>query len=244
MNSVISKKARIGTNVKIGDYCKVYDDVQIGDNSQIEDYSVIGYPTKLAKGSILQIGKNTLIRSHSIIYQGSIIDDDFSTGHRVTIRENSTIGKNVQVGTLSDLQGDLAIGDFTKLHSNVHIGKKSRIGKFVWIFPYVVLTNDPHPPSETLLGVTIEDFSALGTMSVILPGVTVKKGCLVAAGSIVGRTFSEAMLIAGNPGKEIKSVREIKLKDGSGLPAYPWTKHFHKGYPEEEIKKWLENDPY
>lgn len=65
-------------------------------------------------------------------------------------------GKNLQIGTLSDLQGHCEIGDYVRLHSNVHI--KSVPGNFVWIFPYVVLTNDPYPPSDSLVGVTVQDF--------------------------------------------------------------------------------------
>jgi UDP-3-O-[3-hydroxymyristoyl] glucosamine N-acyltransferase len=69
---------------------------------------------------------------------------------------------------LSDLQGHCEIGDYVRFHSNVHIGQKSKIGNFVWIFPYVVLTNDPYPPSNNLVGVTVHDFAAIATMSVIL----------------------------------------------------------------------------
>ena len=38
----------------------------------------------------------------------------------------------------------------------------------LWIFPYVVLTNDPHPPSDMMHGVTVNDFVAIATLSVVL----------------------------------------------------------------------------
>ena len=160
------------------------------------------------------------------------------TGHRVTVREKVKAGKNLQIGTLSDLQGHCEIGDFVRFHSNVHIGQKSKIGNYVWIFPYVVLTNDPHPPSDTLLGVTVEDYAVIATMSVVLPGAYVRKGCLIGAHSSIKGDTEEDMIYAGSPAKKICSTSKIKLHDGSG-DAYPWRKHFHRGYPEDLVRTWI-----
>jgi hypothetical protein len=29
------------------------------------------------------------------------------------------------------------------------------------------------------------------------------------------------------------------LKDGTRRPAYPWRRHFHRGYPDEVVAAWL-----
>ena len=130
------------------------------------------------------------------------------------------------------------IGDYFRSHSNVHIGKRSTIGDFVWIFPYVVLTNDPTPPSEVLVGATLKDYSVVATMSVVLPGVTVGEHALVGAMSTVSRDVPDRMLAAGNPAKPIRSVEEIRLRDGTGRAAYPWPRHFRRGYPPEALAAW------
>ncbi len=139
------------------------------------------YTDRSNKVHPLIIGQKALIRSETIIYGDTVIGDNFQTGHRVTIREKSRIGHNVRIGTLSDIQGDCDIGNYVNLHSNVHIGMKSTIKDYVWIFPYVVLTNDPTPPSETLLGVTIEEFAIIATGSIIMPGKHIGKDALVGA---------------------------------------------------------------
>lgn len=102
-----------------------------------------------------------------------------------------------------DLQGDYQFGHYVRLHSNVHVGKGAKVGDFVWLFPYVVLTNDPRPPSEVRQDVTVEDFAAIATMSVILPGVTVGKGALVVAHSSVSRDVDPDCLVAGAPARFI-----------------------------------------
>lgn len=237
--AIVSSHAQIGAGVSIGAFSIVHDRVRIGAGTRIESHCEIGYPTPLAEDAELVIGENSLIRSHSIFYQGSSFGAQLVTGHRVTVREKTRAGLNLQIGTLSDLQGHCQIGDYVRLHSNVHIGQGSRIGDFVWIFPYVVLTNDPHPPSSLLSGVTVEEFAVIATMSVVLPGVTLGRGSLVAAHSSVNRNVEPDMVVGGSPAKPICPTEKIRLRDGSEQPAYPWRRHFHRGYPAELVAQWV-----
>lgn len=240
--SIISKKAQIGINVTIGDFVTIHDNVVIGDNCIIESYTELGVPNHLSNGDNLIIGKNSHIRSHSIFYEGSIFGDGLITGHRVTVREKTSAGKGFQIGTLSDIQGHCNIGDYVRTHSNVHIGQHSEIGNFVWIFPYVVLTNDPHPPSNVMLGVTLDDFAVIATMSVILPGAHIAKGVLVGAHSSISGKTEEDMIYSGSPAKCIGPTSKLKLRDGSRKPAYPWRKHFTRGYPKHIVDSWNKED--
>ena len=89
-------------------------------------------PTLLAERKSLIIGQDSLIRSYSILYGGSTFGSRLITGYRVTVRERTKAGENLQIGTLSDIQGDCVIGNYVRFHSNVHIGMKSEIGNFVW----------------------------------------------------------------------------------------------------------------
>lgn len=237
-SAIVGENVRIGSNVKIGAFTTVHDNVVIGDGTEIDGYCEIGYPSALATSDRLVIGSNSRVRSHSVIYSGSVFGNGLVTGHRVTVRENVTAGENLQIGTLSDFQGDCRIGDFVRTHSNVHLGKKSVLGNFVWVFPYVVLTNDPHPPSDTLLGVTVHDFAVIATMSVILPGVSVGEHSLVGAHSLVKDNVDAHSVVAGVPARRICKANEIKLTDGSGRPAYPWPGHFHRGYPDSLVEAW------
>lgn len=237
--ALVSPKAVLGKNVQIGAYTIVYDNVMIGDETIIESHCEIGYSSPLADGAPLKIGKGSRIRSHSVFYEGSTFGERLITGHRVTVREKTRAGKSFQIGTLGDIQGHCTIGDHVRFHSNVHIGQHSKIGNYVWIFPYVVLTNDPHPPSNVFMGVTIEDFAAIATMSVVLPGVTVKKGALVGAHSSVTRDVEADSVVVGVPAKFLCPTNQIKLKDGSGKSAYPWRQHFHRNYPDDVVAEWL-----
>ncbi|MBQ4680462.1 MULTISPECIES: acyltransferase [Aeromonas] len=237
--SIVSDKAVIGKNVSIGAYTIIYDNVSIEDDTIIEAFCEIGVSNSLSGGERLHIGRKSHIRSHSVFYEGSVFGASLVTGHRVTVREKTIAGKNLQIGTLSDIQGHCQIGDYVRTHSNVHIGQHSKIGNFVWIFPYVVLTNDPHPPSNVMQGVTVSDYAVIATMSVILPGAYIAEGCLIGAHSSLSGITEADTIYAGAPAKAVGATSKLKLKDGSRKPAYPWRAHFTRGYPEDVVQQWV-----
>jgi len=244
-NIFISSQARVGANVKIGDNTSIYDNVIIGDDSIIDNDCIIGEPLATYysqtnyENPVTTLGANSFIRSHCILYAGSTFGNNFSTGHRATIREYTTMGTNCRIGTLCDIQGYASFGNYCWLHSNVHIGQKSTIGNFVFIYPYVVFTNDPTPPSNICIGPTVGDYSQIAVFNVLLPGVKIGKHCLIGAGSIVGKNVEDYQLVLGNPAKQIKDVREIKSRE-TGEAHYPWPLRFERGMPWKDIgfEKW------
>ena len=241
-NVHIGHNVKIGLNVRIGDNTTIYDNVIIGDNSTISNDCIIGEPTNdyYANLAYLQpvtiIGAGALIRSHTIMYAGSTFGDNFVTGHRVTIRENSVFGRNCQAGTLTDIQGNVTFGDFCKMHSNVHIGEYSTIGNYVFIYPYTVFTNDARPPSNIYKGPTIGDYSVITVHCVILPGVEIGQNCLVGANSVVNKNLPDYSFATGTPAKVLRDVREL-----GGGGQYPWMHNFERGMPWNGIgfEKWI-----
>ena len=236
----ISKKANIGKNVKISDTAKIFDNVTIEDDVSIEDFCLIGFSLNANTSDRLVIKKNTKINSHTIIYQNSHIGNDSVIGHNVLIREKTFIENNVQIGSFSDIEGYSNISSYAKLHSNVHVGQHSKIMNYVWLFPYVILTNDPIPPSNIRNGVTIEPFSIVCTRSTILPGIKLGFGSFVGANSLVNKNLNAETFGTGNPFRIRGDISKIKIPDEKEN-AYPWVGRFNKDYPKniEEIYKDL-----
>ena len=241
-NWIKYRDVTIGKNVNIGHGSIIYPNVVIGDNTFIGPYSILGEPTgsfynensaSVEKHDFKKtiIGPNSVIRSHSIIYEDVEIGDGFQSGHRITIREKSILGINCSVGTLSDIQGSVSIGKYVRLHSNAHIGQHSIIEDYAWIYPYVVLTNDPHPPVYNPKGVRIKKYAVISTSSVIMPGIVIGENALVGAHSVVTKNVDAEMLVVGNPAKVRCNVREIRDENGNQI--YPWKDHLkeNRGYP-------------
>jgi acetyltransferase-like isoleucine patch superfamily enzyme len=239
--ALISPRAVLGEGVAVGPWTVVHDNVTIQGNVTIESHCVIGYPTPLAEGEPLVIAEGSLIRSHSVFYEGSRFGPGLVTGHHVTVREKFVAGAGLQIGTLCDFQGHATVGDYVRTHSGVQINHGTRIGNFVWLFPHVVLTNDPHPPSDGFLaGVTVEDYAVIAAMACVLPGVRIGTRALVAAHSLVTKDVEPDSVVGGVPAKRLASTSDILLKDGSGRSAYPWMRHFHRGYPADIVRIWTE----
>ena len=249
-NVRISPTAKIGKNVKIGDNTVIYDNVEIGDNTIICNDCVIGEPCngyyvnpETYENPKTVIGANSLIRSHTIIYADSVYGEGLQTGHRVTMREQIKMGVHCSVGTLCDLQGHAEFGNYVRMHSNVHIGQHSKLGNYVFIYPYVVFTNDPTPPSNECVGPTVGDFSQIATGSLLMPGIHIGKHCLIGAGSVVTKNVDDYILAVGVPAKAMKDVRDVKDRV-TGKAHYPWPYRFDRNMPWQGIDydKWLETN--
>ena len=69
--AIVSPLAQIGVNVRVGPFSIIHDNVVIGADTVIESHCEIGHPSALAGGRALVIGRGSLIRSHSVFYEGS-----------------------------------------------------------------------------------------------------------------------------------------------------------------------------
>lgn len=234
-NVRISPNAVIGEGVRIGDNVVIHDGVHIGDGAVICNDCVVGEPLSDSHfGSNYHqpetvVGAHALIRSHTILYAGSVFGARFETGHHAVIREHCSIGMDCMIGTFCDLQGHVTMGDFSRLHSSVHLARGSNIGSYVFIYPFAVLTNDRFPPTTETIAPSIGDYTQIGVHAVIMAGVKVGEHCLIAANATVNRDAADHSFMVGSPAVRKNDVRE--LRDAEGKALYPWPARFDRGMP-------------
>ena len=137
----------------------------------------------------------------------------------------------------------MIIGDGSTIHTgarfydpgNIRIGKDSIIGErvvldgrdkiiignHVAIATEVMIYNAEHNvQSENFSSktepVVIEDYVFIGPRAIILPGVKVGKGAVVAAGAVVTKNVDEFSIVGGVPAKVIgeRKVKDLKYKLG------------------------------
>ena len=134
--------------------------------------------------------------------------------------ENISIHNNVYIGHNTILKGyyknEMVIEEGTWIGQQCffHSAGGIKIGKNIGIGPGVKILTSHHKDTDTNLPilheellyepVVIEDDSDLGVNSVIMPGITIKKGTQVGAGAVVTKNFPAYSIIAGVPAKLIR----------------------------------------
>jgi acetyltransferase-like isoleucine patch superfamily enzyme len=127
------------------------------------------------------------------------------------------IGSAIHMGARFYNPANISIGMDTIIgEKGVLDGRdRLRIGNHVAIATEVMIYNSQHDGEAAdfhaiLKPVTIEDYVFIGPRSIILPGVTIGKGAIIAAGSVVTNDVEPFVLVGGVPAK---MIRERKLKD-------------------------------
>jgi acetyltransferase-like isoleucine patch superfamily enzyme len=189
----------------------IYPNVKLGENCIIEDYVIIGaIPRGYSTGQLETVmGDNAVIRSHTVIYAGNKIGDNFQTGNKTNIRELNEIGDNVSIGTLSVVEHHVKIGSGVRIHTQAFIPEYTVLENGCWIGPAVVATNAKYPKSLTakaeLQGPHVMKSAIIGANSTLLPGVRIGEHALVGAGSVVTKDVPDRCVVVGNPAKVTRS---------------------------------------
>lgn len=204
---------------------QIFDNVQLGENVVIGEWCQIGVSPKGAgmlktQGMPLTtiIGKDGIIRSHTVIYAGNVVGSRLQTGHFVLIREQNIIGNNVSIGSYTNIEHHVTIEDDARIHSGVFIPEFCHLKKGCWIGPKVCFTNAKYPRGERvkdeLKGATVGENAKIGANVTILPGIIIGKNALVGSGSVVTKNVPENTVVAGNPAHVVKKVSELVYSDG------------------------------
>lgn len=204
----------------IAETAKVYPNVILGEGAEIGEFCIIGLPPKGKQPGevVTRIGKNAVIRSHTVIYAGNEIGDGFNTGHSALIREDNWIGSDVSIGSHTVIEHHLEIQDGVRIHSQAFVPEFTVLEKGCWLGPNVVFTNALHPQckrvKECLKGATVRSGAKIGANSTVLPDVEIGQNALVGAGSVVVKDVPANSVVAGSPAKVLKNVGDLTCPYG------------------------------
>lgn len=204
---------------------QIFPNVIFFDEPTVGAFCIIGEAPRGKQAGELEtrFGARAVIRSHTVIYAGNVIGDDFQTGHGVLVREENEIGNHVSIGSHSMVEHHVKIGNHVRLHSNVFVPEFSVLEDDCWLGPNVVVTNARYPRSqkvkEQLQGAHIKRGAKIGANATLLPGVVIGENALVGAGAVVTHDVPDGAVVAGNPARVIKHIDEIpeyKTNDKDG----------------------------
>ncbi|MER3415737.1 MAG: transferase [Gemmataceae bacterium] len=194
---------------------RLYPGVELGEGCVIGEYVVLGEPPRqcLPGSQPTRLGRAARVRSHTVIYAGTTIGDDFQCGHACLIREECHIGDRVSIGSHTVVEFRVHIGNGVRIHSQAFIPEYCVLDDECWIGPRVVLTNAKYPAAPKskahLAGVHVGRKAKIGANATILPGVTLGEGCLVGAGAVVTRAVPPGAVVVGNPARIVKHIDDL-----------------------------------
>ena len=185
------------------------------DSLAAGEFVIIGVPPRgQAPGALdTRIGARATIRSHTVIYAGNVIGDDFQTGHGVLIRESNQIGHDVSIGSHSIIEHHVIIGDGVRIHSNAFVPEFSVLEAGCAVGPGTVFTNTRYPWSpgakDTMKGPHVEPGAIIGANVTLLPAVRIGAGALVGAGAVVVTDVAPGVVVVGNPARVVRAVKDL-----------------------------------
>ena len=143
-------------------------------------------------------------RRNSAIPMLNLLDVDARIEPGAIIRDKVTIAKNavIMMGAVINIGAE--IGEGTMVDMNAVVGARGQLGKRVHLGAGAVVAGVLEPPSKDPC--IIEDDVLIGANAVILEGIKIGKGSVVAAGSVVVDDVPAGVVVAGTPAKIIKYV--------------------------------------
>lgn len=171
--AVVSPKAELGQNVKIGPYTVIEEDVVIGDDTEIAANVVIGRWTEIGKRNRIFSGAIIGTESQDLKYKGwrsfTRIGDgnvfrEYVTVNRATAEEGSTIigndnailsychvahdcilGNRIIISNVSTLAGHCIVEDRAGLGGYVGVHQFVRIGSLAYVGGWSKVVKDVCP---------------------------------------------------------------------------------------------------
>jgi UDP-2-acetamido-3-amino-2,3-dideoxy-glucuronate N-acetyltransferase len=149
------------------------------------------------------------------------IADDVRLGRDVKVHAfvnlyGCEIGDETGIGTFVEIQRGAKIGARCKISSHTFICEGVTIQDRVFIGHNVTFINDRYPRATTSSGepqarddwvcvpTLVEEGASIGSSATILCGVTIGRGAIVGAGSVVTKDVAPGTTVAGNPARPIR----------------------------------------
>lgn len=221
----VQKNNTIGENVTIGNNVKIRGN-EIKSNSTIGSDSII-LNSKIGLNS--SIGKNnqiidSFLPSHFSTEEGCKINQSILYGNIKIGRYTSLWGPNLDINTG---KSNINIGNFCSIARNVTMqtynhNSKKMTSYFIGQNFFKEKWENEHVYKK--VGIEIKNDVWIGSHSVILGGVTIHNGAVVAANSVVNRDVPAFSIVGGNPAKIIGyRFDEKTIKTIEKIAWWEWT---------------------
>jgi acetyltransferase-like isoleucine patch superfamily enzyme len=153
---------------------------------------------------LISIHTNSVIRGELLI---------FAHGGKIDIGKSCYIGEGTRIWSAESIK----IGDrcFISHNVNIHDTNSHSLDSDLRFKHIETIILSGHPKDNDFdiqsSPVNIHDDVWIGFNAVILKGVTINQGAIVAAGSVVTKDVPPFSVVAGNPAQVVKTIKSLPL---------------------------------
>jgi UDP-N-acetylglucosamine acyltransferase len=172
--AIVSPKAKLGVEVRIGAYAVVGEEVELGDGCVLHEHAVVRGPSKFGAGNVfhpfcviggdpqdytfrgeqveLETGEENIFREYVTISRGTVKGDGITrVGNKNFFLAYSHVGHDCQIGSNTlfvngaTLAGHVTVQDFVTLGAFSPVHQFCRLGRYSYIGASTVITQDVPP---------------------------------------------------------------------------------------------------
>ena len=177
----VSPEAKIGNNVKIGNFTNIYDNVEIGDNCEIHGNVTIYPGARIGSGVRIFPGAVISAIPQDLKFRG---EETFAyIGDGTTLRECVTVNR----GTAS--KGETSVGSNCLIMAYNHVAHDCKIGN------RVIMSNNCQLAGE----VVVDDFAVLGGGCLVHQICHLGKNIMLQGGALVNKDIPPYVKAAREP---------------------------------------------
>ena len=180
-----------------------------GRGVHLDSGVLLSYPQRIHLGHGARIARNVALRANSPL------DPAISIGDQCMVQDGALLNASEGFVHVGDRTW---IGPFCVIYGNGGV----RVGRDVMVAAHSCITSVGHRHDELHIPmmaqgievgpVTIEDDVWIGMNCTILPGVTIGRGAIVAAGAVVRGNVAPFTIVGGVPAREIGQRRPRMLR--------------------------------
>jgi UDP-N-acetylglucosamine acyltransferase len=191
--AIVSPKARLGQNVKIGPFSIIEEDVEIGDGTHIMPHVTIFNGARIGNECRIYPGAVIAAEPQDLKFKGE--PTQAVIGHRTVVRECATINRG------TGASGKAIVGSDCLIMAYCHVAHDCVVGN------NVIMSNVAQLAGHVTLG----DWVILGGMAKVVQFCTVGSHAMVGADCKITKDVLPYSLIGRDPSK-VEGVNKVGLR--------------------------------